>query len=61
MLTLPVTSPNCERSFSKLKLIKDYLASEIGQQHSGILSAEYEIAERFHFNSATDKMASQKS
>lgn len=31
-LTLPVTVASCERSFSKLKLIKTYLRSSMGQQ-----------------------------
>ena len=30
-LTLPVTVASCERSFSKLKLIKNYLRSSMGQ------------------------------
>lgn len=31
-LTLPVTTATCERSFSKLKLVKTYLRSSIGQE-----------------------------
>jgi len=45
LLTLPVTVASCERSFSKLKLIKNYLRSTMGQGRlSGlaILSIEYD-------------------
>ena len=31
-LTIPVTVATCERSFSKLKLIKNYMRSKMGQE-----------------------------
>ena len=36
-LTLPVTTAAAERFFSKLKLIKNYLRSQMSQGHSMIL------------------------
>ena len=35
LLTLPVTVATCERSFSKLKLIKNFLRSTMSQEHLG--------------------------
>jgi len=43
-LTIPVTTASCERSFSKLKLIKNYLRSTFEQKRlisMAILSIEY--------------------
>ena len=37
-LTMPVTVASCERSFSKLKLVKTYLRSSIGQERLSNLS-----------------------
>lgn len=47
LLTLPVTTTSCERSFSKLKLVKNYLRSNIGQvrlTNLSIISIEYMIS-----------------
>lgn len=63
-LTLPVTSASCERSFSKLKLIKNYLRSQMGQQRLSdlaILSIEYNIAKGLNFDNIIDQMSSEKS
>jgi len=62
-LTLPVTSASCERSFSKLKLIKNYLRSQIGQErlsNLAILSIEYDIAKTIDLDHVIDKLASEK-
>ena len=48
-LTLPVTVASAERSFSKLRLIKNYLRSTIGQDrllHLALLSIEAVSAEK---------------
>jgi len=37
-LTLPVSIASCERSFNKLKLIKNYLRSSMGQERLSSLS-----------------------
>jgi hypothetical protein len=47
LLTLPVSVASCERSFSKMNLIKSYLRSTISQDRFtdlSILSIENEIA-----------------
>lgn len=62
-LTLPVTSASCERSLSKLKLIKNYLRSQIGQErlsNLAILSIEYDIAKSIDVDHTIDKLASEK-
>ncbi|XP_065658422.1 uncharacterized protein LOC136082936 [Hydra vulgaris] len=46
-LTLPVTVASCERSFSKLRLLKNYLRSSMGQErltNLAILSIENPLA-----------------
>lgn len=61
---MPVTFVSCERSFSKRKLIKDFRRSTITQERLtdlGILSIEFEIAEKINFNKVIDtEMASVK-
>ncbi|KMQ87036.1 zinc finger mym-type protein 1-like protein [Lasius niger] len=62
-LTLPVTVASCERSFSKLKLIKTYLRSSMGQQrltNLGILSIENSIARQLDYENIIDEFASRK-
>jgi len=52
-LTIPVTVATAERSFSKLKIIKTYLRSTMGQErlsNLSILSIEHEIANRLRKN-----------
>nr|CAH7738850.1 unnamed protein product [Callosobruchus chinensis] len=47
-LTLPVTTATAERSFSKLKLIKNYLRTSMGQERLSdisLLSIEAETLE----------------
>ena len=60
-LTLPVTVASNERSFSKLKLIKTYLSSTMGQMRLtslGKLSIENEVASAIYFNDVIDDFAS---
>ena len=50
--TLPVTVASAERSFSKLKLIKNFLRSTMGQEKLNdlaMLSIEAELAKRIDF------------
>lgn len=52
-LTIPVTVATAERSFSKLKIIKTYLRSTMGQERLSclsILSIEHKIANRLRSN-----------
>ena len=62
-LTLPVTVASCERSFSKLKLVKHYLRSSMGQERlSGlsIMSIESGIAGSLHYDDVIDEFAAVK-
>ncbi|KYN00707.1 Zinc finger MYM-type protein 1, partial [Cyphomyrmex costatus] len=62
-LTLPITIASCERSFSKLKLIKTYLRSSIGQHrltNLGILSIENSISKQLNYEDIIDEFASRK-
>lgn len=61
-LTLPVTVATAERTFSKLKLIKNYLRSSISQERlSGlsILSVECDIAKSIDLSEVIQTFASQ--
>lgn len=61
--TLPVTTANVERSFSKLKIIKDYLRSTTSQDRlSGLalLSIENEDAEKLDLNEVINEFANRK-
>lgn len=62
-LTLPVTVASCERSFSKLKIIKNYLRSTLAQErltNLGILSIEFSMANSIGFDNIIDNFASTK-
>ena len=62
-LTMPVTVASCERSFSKLKLIKNFLRSSMGQERlSGlaILSIEYDVASKLNYDDVIDTFAAAK-
>lgn len=63
-LTLPVTSATAERSFSRLKLIKNYLRSTMKTERlSGLalLSVERELADNIDFESTITRFATLKS
>lgn len=52
ILTLPFTQVNCERSFSKLKIIKNRLRSSLGQDKLEafmLISVEKELLEEVTF------------
>jgi len=56
LLTVAVTVASGERSFSKLKLIKSYLRSSIGQErfnHLAILSIENNVAHSLNYADVT--------
>ncbi|XP_022177474.1 zinc finger MYM-type protein 1-like [Myzus persicae] len=62
-LTLPVTVASCERSFSKLKIIKNYLRSTLGQErltNLGILSIEFETSNSISYEDIIDDFAATK-
>lgn len=62
-LTVPVTSASCERSFSKLKLIKNYLRSTMAQERLSdlsIISIENEIAQTLDYDEVNTTFAQQK-
>ena len=62
-LTLPVTVASGERSFSKLKIIKNYLRNNMTQERLSdlaIISIESEISEKLDFTEIIDIFASQK-
>ncbi|XP_026483030.1 zinc finger MYM-type protein 1-like [Ctenocephalides felis] len=62
-LTIPVTTASAERSFSKLKLIKNYLRNSMGQHrlsNLAILSIENTMARSLNFDDVIDTFAEQK-
>ena len=62
-LTIPVTVATCERSFSKLKLIKNYMRSKMGQERLSslaIISIEIEVANNIDFDDVISELASRK-
>ncbi|XP_063754676.1 uncharacterized protein LOC134874557 [Eleginops maclovinus] len=62
-LTLPVTVASAERSFSKLKLIKTYLRSTMGQERlSGlaVISINGEVAQRLSYDDLINDFAARK-
>ncbi|GBL79091.1 hypothetical protein AVEN_92350-1 [Araneus ventricosus] len=62
-LTLCVSVASSERSFSKLKLIKNYLRSTMNQARlssSAILSIETNVAESIDFDDAISKFTEHK-
>jgi len=63
-LTLPVTSASCERSFTKLKLIKSYLRSTTKQTRLNdlsIISIEHQVAKSIDYEDIINEFASKKS
>lgn len=62
-LTLPVTTATSERSFSKLKIIKNYLRSALSQERLtglALLSIEAERARKLNNDTLIDIFAEEK-
>lgn len=58
MITVPVTSAECERAFSKLALIKSKLRTTCGQQRLEkllLFSVERDIAQRVNVEKIVDR------
>ena len=63
LLTIPVTVASAERSFSKLKLIKNYFRSTMSQEKLNglaILSVEKDILAKLEYKNLINKFVSQK-
>ena len=63
LLTIPVSIATCERSFSKLKLIKSHLRSTMGQDRLSslsLLSIESEVAAKLSLEKVIGHFASVK-
>ncbi len=62
-LTRAISVASCERSFSKLKLIKNYLRSAMSQTRLtdlAVLSIERELVDRLNFDSVINNFAERK-
>ena len=62
-MTVPVTVATAERSFSKLKLIKNFLRSSMFQERLrglALLSIEYERAKNLDFKKVIQQFAGSK-
>ena len=64
MLTIPVSTASAERSFSKLKLIKNYLRNTMGQKRLlalAVLSIEADIASKLNYDIIIKEFSKAKS
>ncbi|KAL4126320.1 hypothetical protein QTP88_010542 [Uroleucon formosanum] len=64
LLTIPITSASAERSFSKLKIIKNYLRNTISQKRLtelATIAIENETADTLDFKNVIELFASKKS
>ncbi|RYX86566.1 hAT transposon family protein [bacterium] len=62
-LISPVSVATGERSFSKLKIIKNYLRNSMGQNRLNslaMLSIEHELAESLDYDDVTEQFAATK-
>ena len=62
-LTIAISVATCERSFSKLKLIKNYIRSTMSSlrmRNLAILSIERQLTNEIDFNNVIDKFANRK-
>lgn len=63
LLTLPVTVASGERSFSKLKLIKDYLRSQMTQDrlvNLAVISIEKKLVDELEYDQLISNFAKVK-
>jgi soluble P-type ATPase len=63
LMTLPVSVASCERSFSKMKLIKSYLQSTMSQDrftNFAVISIEIEVASSIDFSDVIKDFAAIK-
>ncbi|KAF7647448.1 hypothetical protein LDENG_00172320 [Lucifuga dentata] len=63
-LTLPVTNASGERSFSKLRLVKNRLRSTMGQErlnHLTLVSVESDLVQKLDFSDLIKHFAAKKS
>lgn len=63
LLTIPVTSAGAERSFSKLKIIKNYLRNSLSQYkltNLALIAIENDIADQVNMDDFIDSFAAQK-
>jgi hypothetical protein len=63
LLTIPVTSASAERSFSKLKIIKNYLRNRISQEQLtglSIISIEKAISDKINYDDIINEFAGKK-
>ncbi|CAI6375605.1 unnamed protein product [Macrosiphum euphorbiae] len=64
LLTIPITSASAERSFSKLKIIKNYLRNTMSQKRVtelATIAIENETANTLNFKDVIELFASKKS
>lgn len=60
---MPVTTASCERFFGKLKIVKSYLRSFIGQErltNMSIISIEKDVAKTLNYDDIIDVFANEK-
>lgn len=63
LLTLPITAASAERSFSKLKIIKNYLRSQICQMRLvglATLSIEKDVSNKLDMKEIVEEFAALK-
>jgi len=63
LLTLPITAASAERSFSKLKIIKNYLRSQICQMRLvglTVLSIEKDVSNKLDMEEIIEEFATLK-
>ena len=60
LLTIPISVASAEKSFSKLKLIKNYLRSTMSQERLNglsMISIEHELAEKLDYSKLINDFA----